>query len=153
MYTTALTVHSWLRWVTLFLAVAATANAFRAHRGRVSPLPGRWWDTLLMLAVDVQVLVGILLYFGLSPFTRVAMQDFAAAVRTPAVRFWAIEHAAGMFAAVVLVRTGRVMAMNASSADSARRRRLICFAAATVLMIAVIPWPGLTNGRPLFRGF
>jgi hypothetical protein len=150
-YTSVLTIHSWLRWVTLILAVAATANALRAHQGRVAPLPGRWWDTLLMLAVDLQVLFGVLLYFGLSPFTRVAMQDFAVAVRTPAMRFWAIEHAIGMFAAVVLVRAGRVLAMNAGSAESARRRRLICFAVATVLMIAVIPWPGLAQGRPLFR--
>lgn len=152
MYTTVLAIHSWLRWITLLLAVAATVNALRPHDGTKSPLPGRWWDTLLMLAVDVQVLFGILLYFGLSPFTRVAMQDFSAAMRTPAMRFWAVEHAAGMVAAVILVRAGRVLAMNASSAKSARRRRLICFAVATVLMIAVTPWPGLANGRPLFRG-
>jgi hypothetical protein len=152
-YTTVLTIHSWLRWVTLLLAVAATVNALRPHKGRITPLPGRWWDTLLMLAVDLQVLIGILLYFGLSPFTRLAIQDIGTAMRVPAMRFWAIEHAAGMAAAVVLVRTGRVLAMNAASADSARRRRLICFAVATLLMIAVTPWPGLANGRPLFRGF
>jgi len=151
-YTSVLAIHSWLRWITLILAAAATVNAFRPHTGRVSPLPGRWWDTLLMLAVDLQVLFGVLLYFGLSPFTRVAMQDIGATLRTPAMRFWAIEHAAGMIAAVVLVRMGRVLAMNASSPESARQRRLICFAIATVLMIAVIPWPGLANGRPLFRG-
>jgi hypothetical protein len=152
-YTTVLIIHSWLRWVTLILAVAATANAFRPHNGPGTPLPGRWWDTLLMLAVDMQVLVGVLLYFGLSPYTRAAMQDIAAAFRTPAMRYWAIEHAAGMFAAVVLVRMGRVLAMNAATADAARKRRLTCFAIATLLMIAVIPWPGLANGRPLLRGF
>ena len=57
-----------------------------------------------------------------------------------------------MMAAVVLVRTGRVLAMNAASAASARRRRLTCFAIATVLMLAAVPWPGLANGRPLIRG-
>ena len=151
MYTTILTIHSWLRWVTLILALAATANAFRSHDGPVSPMPGRWWDTSLMLAVDLQVLFGVLLYFGLSPYTRAAMEDFGAAIRSPSMRFWAVEHALGMFAAVVLVRMGRVMAMNASSAAGARRRRLACFAVATVLMLAAMPWPGLANGRPLFR--
>jgi hypothetical protein len=150
-YTTILTIHSWLRWATLILAVAATANALRPHDGAVSPLPGRWWDTFLMLAVDLQVLFGLVLYFGLSPFTQLAMEDFGAAVRNPAMRFWAVEHALGMFAAVVLVRTGRVLAMNAPSAASARKRRLTCFALATVLMLAAIPWPGLANGRPLLR--
>jgi hypothetical protein len=150
-YTTILIIHSWLRWLTLILALAATANACRSHDEPVSPLPGRWWDTSLMLAVDLQVLFGVLLYFGLSPYTRAAMEDFGAAIRSPSMRFWAIEHALGMFAAVVLVRMGRVMAMNASSAASARRRRLACFAIATALMLVAIPWPGFANGRPLFR--
>jgi hypothetical protein len=150
-YTTVLTVHSWLRWVTLILALTATANALRTHEGPVTPLPGRWWDTFLMLAVDLQVLVGLVLYFGLSPFTQLAMEDFGAALRNPAMRFWAIEHALGMFGAVVLVRAGRVLAMNAPSAASARKRRLVCFTLATVLMLGAIPWPGLSNGRPLLR--
>jgi hypothetical protein len=150
-YSNVLTIHSWLRWVTLVLAVIATTNAMRPHRGDGTPLPGRYWDTLLMLAVDMQVLFGVLLYFGLSPFTHAAMEDVGAALRNPATRFWAFEHAGAMAVAVVLVRTGRVMAMNASSAASARTRRLVPFAIATVLMLAATPWPGLPNGRPLFR--
>jgi hypothetical protein len=104
-----------------------------------------------MLAVDLQVLFGLVLYFGLSPFTTRAMEDFRAAIQNPAVRFWAVEHAGAMLAAVVFVRMGRVMALNAATPAAARRRRLICFAIATVLMIAATPWSGLTNGRPLFR--
>jgi hypothetical protein len=150
-YAHVLTIHSWLRWITLALAVAATLNAMRPHGDHSARLPGRWWDTFFMLAVDLQVLFGLVLYFGLSPFTQQAMEDFGAAVRNPAMRFWAIEHALAMFAAVVLVRMGRVLAMNARSPTSARNRRLTCFAVATLLMLAAIPWPGLLNGRPLFR--
>jgi hypothetical protein len=116
-------------------------------------MPGRWWDILFMLAVDLQVLFGLVLYFGLSPFTTRAMEDFGAAMANPAMRFWAIDHAAVMFAAVVLVRMGRVLAMNAKSPSAARNRRLTCFALATVLMLMAIPWPGLANGRPLLRMF
>jgi hypothetical protein len=151
MYTTMLAIHSWMRWLTLFLALATTANAFRRPASIAGPLPGRWWDWSLMLAVDLQVFFGLVLYFGLSPFTKQAMANFGAAMRTPGLRFWAIEHAAGMFAAVVLVRMGRVLAANAGSVGAARNRRLVCFGLATVLMLASIPWPGLTNGRPLFR--
>jgi hypothetical protein len=152
-YATVLTIHSWLRWITLILAVAATLNAVRHPTGIAGPMPGRWWDILFMLAVDLQVLFGLVLYFGLSPFTTRAMEDFGAAIANPAMRFWAIEHAAVMFAAVVLVRMGRVLAMNAKSPSAARNRRLTCFALATVLMLMAIPWPGLANGRPLLRMF
>lgn len=104
-----------------------------------------------MLVVDLQLLLGLVLYFGLSPFTKQALTNIGGAMSNSALRFWAIEHAVGMVAAVVLVRMGRVMSANAKSPTSARNRRLICFALATVLMLASIPWPGLSNGRPLFR--
>jgi hypothetical protein len=150
-YSTVLLIHSWLRWITLLLALAATINASRPAAPSPAPLPGRWWDTCFMLAVDLQVLFGLVLYFGLSPFTTRAMENFRAAIENPAMRFWAVEHAGGMLAAVVLVRMGRVLALNATTAAAARRRRLICFALATLLMIAATPWAGMANGRPLFR--
>ena len=151
MYSAVLTIHSWMRWITLVLAVASTINALRQPVAGADRLPGRWWDTFFMLAVDLQVFFGLVLYFGLSPFTKEAMTNVGVAMRNPALRFWLIEHAGGMFAAVVLVRMGRVLAANAASPIMARNRRLACFAVATVGMVLAIPWPGLANGRPLFR--
>lgn len=150
MYSAILTIHSWLRWVNLILAIFATINAM--HRpGAGSASRSRWWDMMFMVAIDVQVLVGLLLYFGLSPFTTQAMNDMGAAMRNPGLRFWLVEHAAGMFAVMVLVRVGRILASTAASPDIARSRRAICFTLATIVMILSIPWPGMPNGRPLFR--
>ena len=151
MYSTVLTIHSWMRWITLALAAAATVNATRQPLESAKTLPGRWWDTFLMLAVDLQVFFGLVLYFGLSPFTKEAMANVSLAMTNPALRFWAVEHAGGMFLSVVLVRMGRVLAANARTPTAARNRRLTCFAIATVGMLLSIPWPGLSNGRPLFR--
>lgn len=151
MYTAVLIIHSWLRWATLALAVAATANAWRTPRDETVSLPGRWWDVVFMLGVDLQVLFGLVLYFGYSPYTQQALTDARAALGVPAVRFWAVQHAGGMLAAVVLVRVGRVMALNARTIVSARRRRLTCFALATLIMIVSVPWPGLPHGRPWLR--
>ena len=151
MYTTILTIHSWLRWGALFLAVAATINAYADRSQSLERLPGKWWDTLFMLALDLQVLLGLVLYFGLSPFTTEGMNDLGAAMRTPDLRFWTVEHVGAMLGAVVLVRVGRVMAMTATSPAARRRRRFISFVLCTAVMVAGIPWPGLANGRPLFR--
>jgi hypothetical protein len=151
MYTAVLTIHSWMRWLTLLLAAAATVNASRSPIEGVKTLPGRWWDTFLMLAVDLQVFFGLVLYFGLSPFTKEALSNVSLAMTNPALRFWALEHAGGMFLSVVLVRVGRVLAANAKTPAAARKRRLTCFAIATLGMLLSIPWPGLANGRPLFR--
>ena len=139
-----------MRWITLILALAATLNAFRqpTQEGR---LPGRSWDTVFMLAIDLQVLLGLALYFGLSPFMVEAMNNVGAAMRNPGLRFWGVEHAGGMFAAMMLVRTGRVLAAGATTVSASRNRRLACFALATLVVLVSIPWPGLANGRPLFR--
>jgi hypothetical protein len=151
MYSVVLAIHSWARWVTLLLAVGATISAARRPIPTTGACPASWWDTLFMLAIDLQVLVGILLYFGLSPFTKHAMENMGAAMREPSMRFWAFWHVAGMAVAFVLVRMGRVLAVNSASPATARNRRVMCFALATLAMVASIPWPGLANGRPLFR--
>lgn len=150
MYTAVLTIHSWMRWIVLLLAIAATVNAFRPHAS-LGRLPGKVWDTVFMAAVDLQVLIGLFLYFGLSPFTVEAMNDMGAAMKNPGLRFWGVEHAFGMFVAMALVRVGRIMAANAKTVPAQRKRRLICFVLATIVMIVSIPWPGMTAGRPLFR--
>lgn len=151
MYTAVLTIHSWMRWVTLLTAVAATLNALRTPAATDERLPGRLYDTLFMAAVDLQVLFGLVLYFGLSPFTRQAMENFGTAMADSGLRFWAVEHVTGMVIAIVLVRAGRVMGANTRPLARARTRRLVCFSLAILVMLASIPWPGLANGRPLFR--
>jgi len=154
MYETVLTLHSWNRWLSLLLGIAATVNAFREPAAvTVARKKGSKWDTFFMASVDLQVLFGLALYFGLSPFTTEAMNNLSAAMRTPALRFWAVEHVVVMFAAVILVRLGRIFAMTARTPEARRSRRLICFGLAIAAMIVAIPWPGLSNGRPLLRAW
>jgi hypothetical protein len=133
------------------LGAAATFNAFR-DRADTSERPrGLRWDWTLMLALDLQVLCGLLLYFGLSPFTSAAMSNMGLAFRDPALRFWAFTHAATMFVSLVAVRAGRVIAIGEPTSSARRNGRYICFAIALLAMVAGIPWPGLPNARPLFR--
>lgn len=151
MYVGVLTIHSWLRWATLALAVGATLNALRRDGDVSARMPGRYWDTYFMLALDLQVLFGLTLYFGLSPYTTQAFDNFGATMRNPGLRFWAIQHIATMAAAVLLVRVGRVLAGTAKSGAARRRARLLFFALTTLTIVAGIPWPGFQIGRPLLR--
>jgi hypothetical protein len=149
-YTLVLIGHSWLRWIVLALGIAATISAINGEGVE----PGARADRLgllFMMALDVQMLLGLLLYLVLSPLTVELMQNMGTAMRDPRLRFWAIDHAATMLIAVILVHVGRVLARKAASADARRSRLIICFGLATFLMLISIPWPGLPNGRPLFR--
>lgn len=148
-YTLVLFLHSWLRWVALAAGVAATVKA--ASGDKTAEGGAERWGLFLMIALDLQMLLGLLLYLVLSPFTAEAMTDFGAAMRNPGLRFFAVEHVALMFAAVILAHAGRVLARRAATPESRRTRRLICFGLATVAMLMAIPWPGMASGRPLFR--
>jgi drug/metabolite transporter (DMT)-like permease len=151
LYPTVLIIHSWLRWAALLSGAIATFNAFH-HRADTAERPrGQRWDWVFMLSLDLQALFGLLLYFGLSPFTREAANNVGMAMRDPGLRFWAITHVAMMVVALVAVRAGRVFAMGEKTSRARRNGRFICFAVAVLAMVAGVPWPGLANGRPLFR--
>jgi hypothetical protein len=140
-----------LRWAALLLGAAATVNAFRYRADMAERPRGGRWDTFFMLALDLQVLFGLLLYFGLSPLTRAAMNNVGTALHDPGMRFWAITHVAMMVVALVAVRAGRVFAIGERTSAARRNGRYICFGIAMLAMVAGVPWPGLGNGRPLFR--
>lgn len=151
MYELALTFHSWLRWVAILAGIGATIAAFRFRPGYAdSDRTGRW-GLLLIIALDVQLLLGVLLYAALSPTTRAIFGDFGAAMRDPVARFWAIEHITLMLLAVVVAHVGRVLGRKATTPGSRRFRLLVCFGLSTIAMILATPWPGMTAGRPLFR--
>lgn len=150
MYTSVLAMHSWVRWLALVAGVGATIAALRSDSGNDNSTADRW-GMIMVTAVDLQMLLGLILYFALSPFTVQAMQDFGAAMRTPQLRFWAVEHITLMMAAVILTHIGRVLSRKATTPSARRMRMLICYGLATLLMFAGTPWPGTTNGRPLFR--
>jgi hypothetical protein len=155
MYSTFLLLHSWLRWLALIAGVVATFAALRKGEGTQQGLQSlraaERWGLIFMITLDVQMLLGLLLYGLFSPYTAAAMNDFGAAMRDPVLRFWAVEHFTMMLAAVVLVHVGRVLARKTGDADKKRKRLLICFGLALLLMVAGMPWPGMATGRPLFR--
>lgn len=146
MYSLALFVHSWIRWVALIAGVGATASALGRNEGRTEG-----WGLALVVAVDLQMLVGLLLYLVLSPNMAAIRENFGEAMKVASLRFWAVEHVTVMVVAVMLIHVGRVLARKAATPDARRRRLIVCFALATILMIVGTPWPGTAAGRPLFR--
>ena len=150
MYTTVLTIHSWVRWLTIIAAVGATFAAVRGKVQGTDSLADRW-GLFAMMAVDIQMLLGLILYLVVSPNMQEIRAHFGEAMKNAQLRFWAVEHVSAMFAALVLVHVGRVLARKAQTPGAKRTRLLVCFGLATVLMILGTPWPGMPAGRPLFR--
>jgi hypothetical protein len=161
MYGFVLILHSWLRWAAIITGAMATLSALksdgrtassdRVFSDRALSDPSDRWGLAFMVSLDLQMLLGLLLYLVLSPNTAAMFNDFGTAIRDPVTRFWAVEHVGTMMFAVVLVHVGRALARKATSPGAKHARLLICFGVALVAILAATPWPGMANGRPLFR--
>jgi hypothetical protein len=151
MYTTILALHSWIRWIALIAGVGATIMTMRDSSGAAGTSRVDRWGFALVTALDVQLLLGLILYLVVSPNMVEIRANFGAAMKDPVARFWAVEHITSMLIAVILVHVGRVLGRKSTSPESKRMKLFVCFGIATVLMILSIPWPGLRAGRPLFR--
>jgi hypothetical protein len=152
MYPLTLALHSLLRWVVLAAGFVAAGRALAGARNRADWTPadekaGRWF----VIAVDVQLLLGLALYAGLSPLTLIAFQDFGGAMGNSVLRFWAVEHIFGMLAAVALAHVGRVRVRRAAEAARRHRTAAIFFGLALLAVVVTIPWPGMPAARPLWR--
>jgi|SRR5215470_11254476 len=152
MYSSALWLHSWLRWAVLLTGLVAWFRAISGSTGRRPWTPqDELWGLLLTISVDLQLLIGLVLYFFLSPITRIGIRNFGAAMQINVARFFTVEHPAGMIVAIALVHVARVKVRNASDPARKHRSAMVLFGIALVLMIISIPWPGLPVSRPLFR--
>jgi hypothetical protein len=147
MFSIVLLLHSWLRW----LAIAAGLGAIVTAASSAGTPRSEKTGLLFMIAMDLQMLLGLLLYAFLSPTTTAMFGDFGAAMRDPAARFWAVEHITMMIGAVALAHVGRVLARKAPTPAAKRTRLLICYGLSMVLLLLATPWPGMRAGRPLFR--
>lgn len=152
MYGLVLNVHSWMRWVVIATCLWSILRAAMAGQRPWTPADARS-ARLFVITLDVQLLLGLLLYFVLSPFTRQAMGNMGEAMKVSALRFFLVEHLVGMFVAVALAHIGATKIRKATGDARRHRYALIFFSLALLAIFASIPWPGMPAGRPLFRIF
>lgn len=152
MYPVVLSLHSWLRWVVLLAGLVALIRAVSGSSGR------RPWTAgddrvgaAFVGALDLQLVLGLLLYAWLSPITSAAFADMGAAMKVSAMRFWLVEHLFGMVVAVALAHVGRTRIRRAIDAPRRHRLAAIFFGLALLVIVITIPWPGLPYARPLLR--
>jgi hypothetical protein len=144
MYTGFLHLHDVLRWL-LLVSLAVTLVKYLA--GWFGNKPWKKTDNILGIVftslMDLQLLTGLVLYFFLSPITKLALSDFGGAMKNADLRFYAVEHFAMMLIAVVLVHIGRAKSKKAKNDQGKFKIASIFFLIALVLMIVGIPWDRL----------
>ncbi len=141
MYTGLLHTHNMLRWLVLTVMILAVVFAV------IGWLIKRDWTKkdnitglVLTIFMDIQFLIGIILYAFVSPLTKAAFSDFGAAMRNSALRFYAVEHILLMIIALVLIHIGRSKTKKAVAPWKKHRAAAIFYGIALVLILVAIPW-------------
>jgi hypothetical protein len=104
-----------------------------------------------MSSLHLQLLVGIVMYFFLSPITLQALSDFGAAMKDSTLRFWAVEHAFMNVVAIGLAQTGSILVKRRADSAGKHKLALIWNGIAIVLILAMIPMGMMGVERPWFR--
>jgi hypothetical protein len=153
MYSAFLLIHSLLRWVVVIAGLIVLARAITGLTGR------RDWGSadgaslrVFSVVLDVQFLIGLLLYVWLSPFIRDAWADLAATMRNAPLRFFTVEHTTGMIIGLALTHVGKSKIGKAADAAQKHKLAAVFIGLAMVAILLSIPWPGMPGGRPLLRG-
>lgn len=141
MYLSVLAFHNLIRWLVLVAGVIAVVWAITGWAGK------RAWGTqdkriglLFTVALDVQILLGLLLYGVFSPITTHAFANFGAAMGDATLRFWLVEHLSIMLVAAGLAHTGRALSKKATSHQASHQRAALFFGLALAAIVAGIPW-------------
>lgn len=130
-------IHNIIRWAVLLFGVLTVLNALTGTlKKRVFTESDNKSNLLFMISCDIQLLLGLILFFGNSWMSR--MSSFKEDV---SVRFFVMEHAFMMILAWILVHVGRVAVKKAGTDAAKHKRMLIFFGLALLLILISIPWP------------
>ncbi|MEP7348254.1 MAG: hypothetical protein ABI877_23510 [Gemmatimonadaceae bacterium] len=149
MYPIVLGLHNVVRWLVIAAGLYAAIRFWRGWLRRGTWSAGESTAARLFVsALDMQFLLGILLYVFLSPITRKAFSDMGAAMRDAPVRYFVVEHVVMMFAAIAIAHVGSERVKRATTDAAKFQTGALWFGVAIAAILGFVPW-----GRPLFPSF
>jgi len=152
-YQLALEVHSIVRLALTLAALLLLLLGLQGWSGnRDWGVGSKMLLLFSMILADLQLLIGLGLYFVWSPAASAARADYGAAMKDPTARYWAVEHAAAMLLAVACVHVGKLMVKRADGNDGSQHRQVVIwFGIVVALLFWMSPWPFSGVERPWLR--
>lgn len=145
--------HNLIRWAVLLFGLCTLFSSLSGviSKRNYTPSDSRA-NFFFMLSCDIQLLLGLILYFANSWFDR--LKHLGDNMKDANNRFFTMEHALLMIIAWILVHVGRVSVKRAITAAAKHKRSLLFFGLAILIILAAVPWPFREAiARPLYRWF
>ncbi|AEI64964.1 hypothetical protein [Corallococcus macrosporus] len=154
LYSVVLLLHSWLRWAVVVVGVLALVKALLGWaRGKAWTPGDRGLQLAFVSAFDLQMLLGMTLYFALSPITPRSLDALKMSMSVGHLRFFGLEHPLLMLLALTAAHAASAMTRREAPSRTRHRTWAVGLLLAMLFVAMAIPWPGLSHGRPLLRGF
>ena len=152
-YPSLLPFHNLMRWLIVLAGIWAVARSVEGWwRGR----PWTRQDTLAGLCfstcLHLQLVIGVLLYLN-SPYVRPIFTALGYATSSLFAFFFTLGHPLAMVSAVLLAQVTYSLCKRSRDDRSRFRRAALGYSLTALLILAAIPWPALSYGRPLVREF
>ncbi|WGL59284.1 hypothetical protein QEJ31_12200 [Pigmentibacter sp. JX0631] len=145
-------IHSWTRWlVTLFLLLVL----YRSYSGWLKKSDylkkDHIFGGILLGLTHFQLVIGLILYFALSPITQAALNNISVTMKSSVLRFWGIEHIFTMLLFVIFIQIGRIKTKKSSISKQKYKTTAIYCTIAVILLLLGTPWTFRKEiGRPNF---
>lgn len=146
LYPVILAIHNILRWAIVVL------GAYVLYRTFGGWLNNRVWNeddkkagTFFTIALDSQLLMGLILYFVLSPITKAFFTNLSAGMSNDTIRFFGIEHFFIMLIGIALAHYASTLSKKGISSTEKFKRSAILYSITLLLILLGVPW----TTRPL----
>ena len=98
---------------------------------------------VLLGLAHLQLLLGLIQYFGTSAYVQSAMADMGAAMKNSWLRYFAVEHILIMVLAVACIQVGRTLSKKAVDDNNKHRKLAIWNTVAVILVVVGLSMKGL----------
>lgn len=150
MYDYLLMLHNLFRWLVLFIAIYTLYTNFVGWKNaKTYTRRDKVMNSTFVGMLDLQLIIGLLLYFVFSPTTQLAFNDMKYAMHNPELRFYAVEHIAGMVIAIIVAHIGAAISKRSKSDTHKFRKAFIFFGIAILLILLSLPFTFHGGARPL----
>ncbi len=147
MYYTLVTLHSYNRY---FLFAALLFVLYRSLSGWLGKKNYEQADnisaTALVGLAHLQLWLGLILYFGPSPYVQQDLSTITDPMLRGWVRYFKMEHISMMILAVALIQVGRIVSKKATEPIAKHKKMAIYTLIATLLIIGTLAMMGILLG-------